>query len=407
MKRHWRLAPETSFLNHGSYGAVPFVVLEMQRRLRDELERNPVAFLSPERTLEARLDAVRTRVAKLVGAASRDLAFVRSATDGVNAVLRSLPLAAGDEIVVTNHGYNACNNAAHYAAAVRGARVRVAAVPFPLHGEDAVVQAIEAAFTERTRLLLVDHVTSPTGLVFPVDRIVTAAHAHGVRVLVDGAHATGMLPLDLSRLGADYYTANHHKWLCAPKASALLHVRPELQHEVRPTVISHAANRPRPGRSRFLAEFDWTGTFDPTPLLSVPTAIDFLAGLHPDGLGGLMTANHRLALQGRSLLCAALGIEPPAPEHMLGSMATIPLPPAPVTASAHQTEAATGAAVALQRRLFERHRIEVPVFGGLTPGSRLLRISLQAYNDIGQLEHLAEALSHELEDEQVRAARGR
>jgi isopenicillin-N epimerase len=402
MKRHWRLDPQICFLNHGSYGATPSAVLAAQRRLQDELERNPVAFLSPERSLEARLDAVRERLGELVGAAPDDLAFVRSATDAVNAVLRSLPLDAGDEILVTDHGYNACNNAARFAAAAHGARVQVAHVPFPLADERAIVQAIEAACTAHTRLLLVDHVTSPTALVFPVGQIIAAAHARGIRVLVDGAHAAGMLPLDIARLGPDYYTANHHKWLCAPKASGFLYVRPQLQDEVRPTVISHAASRPRPGRSRFLAEFDWTGTFDPSALLSVPAAITFLDGLCPGGLEESMAANHRLAVAGRQLLCDALQIARPSPDDMLGSMATIPLP----AAGPLEGTASTGTAVTLQRRLFERHRIEVPAFTGLQAGSRLLRISLQAYNDIVEVERLAAALLEELNEERTAAAQG-
>ncbi len=308
---HWQLRPDLDFLNHGSFGAAPTIVLEAQRRLQDALERDPIRFLAPERELEPKLDHVRAVLSELVVAPASDLAFVRNATDGVNAVLRSMSLDEGDEIVITNHGYNACNNAAQFAAARRGARIRVAKIPFPLAHSDQVVRAIETEFSDRTRLLLVDHVTSPTGLVFPIEKIISSAHAAGIRVLVDGAHAPGMVPLDLQTLDADYYTANHHKWLCAPKASGFLYVRGELQDEVRPTVISHAANRPRPYRSRFLAEFDWNGTFDPTPLLSVPDAIEFLGSLFHGGINELMSANRQLALEARRVLCDALQIEAP------------------------------------------------------------------------------------------------
>ncbi len=379
LREHWQLNPEIDFLNHGSFGATPTIVLEAQQNLVAELESDPIRFLAPERELEPKLDRVRHVISELVGAPARDLAFVRSATDGVNAVLRSLPLAKGDEIIITDHGYNACNNAARFAAGQSGANVRVANVPFPIADDSEVVEAIEARFSDRTRLLLVDHVTSPTGLIFPLERIIASARSRGIRVLVDGAHAPGMLKIDLRDIGADYYTANHHKWLCAPKASGFLYVHPDLQDEVRPTIISHAANRGRPGRSRFIAEFDWNGTFDPTPLLAVPTAIEFLHSLYPGGLEQLMSANHELALRSRRALCEALEIDSPSPDAMIGSLASVPLPP-------------QIAAEQLGAQLFSEHRIEVPIFPGPRPGTFLLRTSSQAYNCIEQSERLARLL---------------
>ena len=357
LKQDWQLSPGLTYLNHGSYGATPRVVLEEQSRLRQRLEQNPMQFLSPERDLERELDQVRAVLAGLVGADASDIAFVRNATDGVNAV--------------------------RHFAGKHGAAVRVAKVPFPLAGPEQVLEAVEAALTPRSRLLLVDHVTSPTGLVFPVAALVALAHARGVRVLVDGAHAPGMLPLDLAQLGADYYTGNHHKWLCAPKASGFLHVQPCWQHEVRPTVISHAANRPRPGRSRFLAEFDWTGTFDPTPLLALPAAIAFLGSLHPGGIQALLRANHDLAVEARSRVCDALQVEPPAPPTMLGSLAAVPLPGG--LGGAH-----------LQARLSDRFAIEVPVVEWAATRSWLVRLSLQAYNTLADVERLIAALRQPL-----------
>jgi isopenicillin-N epimerase len=385
---HWQLNPDLDFLNHGSFGAVPTIVLQAQRRLQDALERDPIRFLAPERELEPKLDHVRAVLSELVAAPASDLAFVHNATDGVNAVVRSMSLVEGDEIVVTNHGYNACNNAAQFAADRSGAKIRVAKIPFPLADSEQVVRAIETEFSDRTRLVLVDHITSPTGLVFPIEKIVASAHADGIRVLVDGAHAPGMVPIDLQKIDADYYTANHHKWLCAPKASGFLYVRREFQDEVRPTVISHAANRPRPRRSRFLAEFDWNGTFDPTPLLSVPHAIKFLGSLFPGGVIELMSANRQLALEARRVLCDALQIEPPSPAEMIGSLVAVPLPPSP--------SQPTDELDPLQVALYNAHRFEVPVFAGPEQKTRLLRVSLQAYNHIGQIERLADVLRREL-----------
>ena len=379
---HWGLDPDVAFLNHGSFGAAPRVVLEAQRREQDALERDPIHYLAPERSLYEKLDAVRERLATFLRCPAQDLAFVRNATDGVNAVLRSFPLGPGDRIAITSHGYNACNNAARFVAERAGAAVDVAEIPFPIGGPGEVLEAIEAVLTDRTRLLLVDHATSPTGLILPVAEIVRLARERGVRTLVDAAHGPGMIEMDLEGVGADYTTGNLHKWLCGPKVSGFLHVRPELQDSVRPCVISHAANTPAPGRSRFIAEFDWTGTYDPTPLLAVPAAIDFLGGVLPGGLDAVRAHNHDLVREGRALLCEALGVAPTAPDAMLGSLVTLPLQNGPWT----------GRVDPLQLVLFDRHRVEVPIVHWPEKGRRWVRISAQVYNDRADYERLAEAL---------------
>lgn len=383
-RKHWQLNPHIDFLNHGSFGATPTCVLEEQRRWRDLMEADPIHFLAPERDLEPKLDDVRAIIAHVVGADARDLGFVRNATDGVNAVVRSLALNRDDQILVTNHGYNACTNAVHYAAERAGCEVHVAQIPFPISDANQVLDAIAKSITARTKLLLVDHVTSPTGLVFPIEEIVRLAQHHGSRTLVDGAHAPGMIPLNLNALGADYYTANHHKWLCGPKVSGFLWVRRELQHEVRPTVISHAANRLRANRSRFLAEFDWTGTFDPTPLLALPRAIEFLGTLDTAGLPGLMAANRQKTLEARETLTSYLGIAAPAPEEMIGSLATVPI------AASHDS------VTRIQHWLCTKNRFELPVFPSPVSAHCLIRISMQAYNSLDQVERLAELLAANL-----------
>lgn len=384
--QHWGLDPEVAFLNHGSFGAAPRVVLEAQRREQDAQERDPIHYLAPERTLYGKLDAVRERLAAFLGCPVADLAFVRNATDGVNAVLRSFELREGDRIVITSHGYNACNNAARFVAERAGAEVVVAEIPFPLTDPAEASAAVAAACCDRTRLVLVDHVTSPTGLILPVEEIVRAARARGIRTLVDAAHGPGMLPMNLDRVGADYTTGNLHKWLCGPKVSGFLHVRPELQESVRPCVISHAANTPAPGRSRFVAEFDWTGTFDPSPLLAVPTAIDFLEGVLPGGIQAVRAHNRALVLEGRGILCEALGVSPPAPDSMVGSLVTLPLPASPADAPP------SGRVDPLQLALFERHRVEVPIMHWPAKGRRWVRISAQVYNDRSDYERLAAGL---------------
>ncbi|MFA6957578.1 MAG: aminotransferase class V-fold PLP-dependent enzyme [Thermoanaerobaculia bacterium] len=384
LRDRWTLDPSITFLNHGSFGACPRAVLDVQAEWRARMERQPVLFLARE--LETLLDEARTRLAQFLGADREGLAFVRNATEGVNSVLRSLHVAPGDELVTTTHEYNASRNILEFVAAAHDARVVVADVPFPIASSDEVVDAIVAKVTPRTRLLLVDHVTSQTALVFPIGAILREMNARGIDVFVDGAHAPGMLPLDLGALGAAYYTGNCHKWICAPKGAAFLHVREDRRAAVRPACISHGANSTRDDRSRFLLEFDWTGTLDPTAILSIPAALEAMASMDERGWRGVMEANRALALRGRDLLCATLGIEHPAPDSMIGSMAAVPLP------NGVASEAPSLYGDPLQDALWERHRIEVPVIPWPAPPKRLVRISAQLHNELADYERLGAAL---------------
>lgn len=376
------------FLNHGSFGACPTEVVRRQAALRDEMEAEPVRFLSRE--LDDRLADARQALAAFVGADADDLAFVANATGGVNAVLRSLRFSPGDELLTSDHAYNACRNALDFAAGRAGARVVVATIPFPLASPEEVVEAVLARVTPRTRLALLDHVTSPTGLVLPIERLVAALAGRGVEVLVDGAHAPGMVPLDLGALGAAYYSGNCHKWLCAPKGSAFLWVRRDRQPDIRPLTISHGASATRPGRSRFRLEFDWTGTDDPTAWLTVPRAIEYLGALLPGGWPELMARNRALALEARGLLGTAVGAAPPCPDRMVGALASIILPDGPTT------EIGWRRPDPLQRRLYDGWGIEVPVMSWPAAPRRLVRISAQLYNRPADFERLAVGLRQEL-----------
>jgi isopenicillin-N epimerase len=386
----WPLAPKITFLNHGSFGSCPRPVLKFQRQLQDRLERQPVQFFV--RDFERLLDKARDTLARFLGADADDLVFVSNATSGVNTVLRSLRFRSGDELLVTDHEYNACGNALEFAAAHARARVVVARVPFPLRHADQIREAVLSAVTSRTRLALLDHVTSQTGLVFPIARLVRDLETSGVDTLVDGAHAPGMVPLDLNRLGAAYYTGNCHKWLCAPKGAAFLHVRRDRQKLIRPLVISHGANSPRTDRSRFLIEFGWVGTEDPTACLSVPEALRVVGSLLPGGWPEVMQRNRALALMARKVLCQALRIPPPCPDELIGSLAAFPIPDAaddrPVNNPLYLDP--------LQERLLLEQTIEVPIIPWPAPPKRVLRISAQLYNSLPQFERLAEALAPEL-----------
>jgi isopenicillin-N epimerase len=371
----WCLDPSVSYLNHGSFGACPSTVLAVQAALRLEMEREPVDFLSA--TLPTRLDEARAALAIFLSAAPEDLVFVPNATTAVNAVLRSLSFEPGDELLLTDHTYVACRKTAEFVAERTGLRLVIAHLPFPCNSPDEIIAPIMSLVSPRTRLALLDHVTSPTALVLPIARLVGELRARGVDTLVDGAHAPGMVPLRLSDLGAAYYTGNAHKWLCAPKGAAFLHVRRDRQTHLHPSVISHGYT------AGFHAEFDWTGTLDPTSWLCIPESIRFMGSLLPGGWAQVMETNHALAMRARIRLLQVTGREAPCPESMIGSMAAVPLPQAPPDSPAHGLD---GKGL---HRWFRERGIETWIHPNPTP---LLRISAQLYNHMDQFKQLANLL---------------
>ncbi len=387
----WLLEDGVLHLNHGSFGATPASVLEAQDWIRQRFEANPTKYFVGG-AYQDELDSARRVIADFVGADEAGLVFVNNATTGVNAVFRSLEpsLAPGDEILVADHEYNACVNAALVSAERANARVETAQVPFPLESSQQVVDAVLGAVTERTRILMIDAVTSPTGLVMPVAEIASALEPD-VAVLVDAAHGPGMTDFDVSATGASYVTANCHKWMCSAKGAAFLWVRQERREGLYPPVISHGYNDAWPSSaSRFQAQFDWTGTQDPSAWLTVPVALDTVAAMHPDGWPGVRTAIRELCLTGRSILLDALGIDPPAPEDMIGAIASVPVPPADNSGSEIFDP--------LMAALADNHNIQVPVFTWPEPPERLLRISAHLYNEESHYRTLADALLTELND---------
>lgn len=381
-RRHWTLDPDTTFLNHGSYGACPARIQLRQQELRQEMELEPVRFMSHRTAL---LDRSRERLATFVGAPAEDLAFVPNATHGVNAAIVSQRWKVGDQVLVTDHEYNACRNALDHAAKHWGAEVVVAKLPFPLTDPQQVVDALLAKVTERTVFCLVDHITSPTAMVLPVKDILDVLRPKGIRVLVDGAHAPGQVPLALQDLGADYYTGNLHKWACAPKGSAFLYVRPEHQETIHPVTISHGYNADTSNRSRFLQEFDWTGTFDPSAWGCVVDVLDFMEDLVEGGWPAIMTRNHALALEMRVLLSTRFGTEVPTPDSMVGTMAAVILPPE-VAQRAEQRQ------TKVYSELHDQWGIQIPVIPWEDPVGLMVRLSAHLYNTEAEYHRLGDAV---------------
>ena len=367
----WLLDPNFTFLNHGSFGAVPRALIAQQQRLQAQMERNPTAFLTFE--LPAALRSAANRLAAFIGGNGADYVFVENATAGCNTVLASSRFSPGDEILLTNHCYPAIRNAAEYVASRSGAKLVEAAIPFPLRNKDDVIGAIKTRLNSRIRLAILDHVTSPTAIVFPIDELTALCHAAGARVLIDGAHAPGMLSLDIPSIGADWYVGNCHKWLMAPRGSGFLWAPPARQSEIHSLVISHGFDQ------GFAAEFDWTGTRDPTAWLTVPEAITF----HQQ-LGGelLRERNKTLARTAARELAEKWKTGLGSTEILTGSMATVRLP--------LNGNASIERALALRELLLKQHRIDVVITA--FAGSLWARISAQAYNELSDYGRLAVAI---------------
>jgi isopenicillin-N epimerase len=366
----WTLDPDFAYLNHGGFGAAPRCVQAEQQAVRDEMERNPVGFLA--RRLPDLLAGVRTELATFLTADEAGLVFVDNATTGTQTVISHIRLGPGDEVLTTDHCYGAALAQLRRAVAAAGAALRVMPVPLPAESREAVAASVLAGLTAKTRLLVVDHIASCSGLVFPVDEIAAECRRLGVPILVDGAHATGQLPVDLELLGADFWTGNLHKWVSAPKASAVLQVAPHWRDSLRPLVASHGL------LDGYQPAFDWTGTRDPSSLLAAPAALSFFAQA---GWQKVRAHNNDLARRGAELVARALGSQTGAAAGLAAAMQVVQLP----------RELTEAEARTLESELFDAYRVVVPVtFLG---GYRWLRLSAQLYNTLDDYKRLADALA--------------
>lgn len=379
LRDRWLLDPAVAYLNHGTVGATPRRVLEHQRALVDEIERHPARFMLRE-LADVHADGSRSRmreaiaaVAGFVGAAADDLVFVDNITSGANAVLRSFPFAAGDEIVLTSLGYGGVSNAATYAARSAGVAIRTIELPRPGAEPHEFVEAVERGLSPVTRLVVIDHLTATTALVLPLADIAATCHERGALVFADGAHVPGNIALDIESLGVDWYAANLHKWAWAPRSCGILWTAPRQQPHLKPTVISWGLDH------GMAAEFDLAGTRDPSAWLSSPFAIELL---REHGLDDLYAYNHDLVWWAAQHVSDAWGTAFTTPETMIGAMASVLLP--------ERLDNTADAALRYQRRLDEQD-IEIPIHS--TPDGLRARISAQIYCDRADITRLADAVA--------------
>jgi len=382
MKDDFLLAPDVVFLNHGSFGACPREVFAVLQGWQLEMERNPVEFLG--RRSSALLAVARERLAAYLGASAEHLVFIANATTGVNAVAASLALRPGDEVLATDHEYGACDATWQRHCELAGASYRHVPIPLPFDRGN-WVERLLAEVTPRTRLVFVSHITSTTALTFPVAHLCRELRGHGILTLIDGAHAPGQIALNLDEIGADFYTGNCHKWLCAPKGSAFLHARPEQHAALHATTVSwgyvagdSAANQGHTGFDAYTGStllerrFQWQGTRDLAAFLSVPAAIDFQ---HRHDWPAVRELCHRMALHTQRSLLERYSLAPISQDDDWAQMVAIPVP--------HQD------ADALRHSLFDDSCIEVPVTQHA--GQTFVRVSVQAYNTEDDLQRLLDA----------------
>jgi isopenicillin-N epimerase len=374
------LDPDVTFLNHGSFGATPRPVFEAHQQWQHRLERQPVQFLGTD--IYSLLATARTRLGAFLNVAADDLAFVTNATTGVNIVARSLALQAGDEILTTDHEYGACDNAWQAACQKTGAVLVYRPIDLPVTTPDAILEHFWDGVTPRTKLIFISHITSNTALTLPVAAICARARAAGILTVIDGAHAPGQIPLDLSAIDADFYTGNLHKWVCAPKGAAFLYTRRDQQAQIEPLVVSWGwgPNPQNPSGSPYLDVLQWGGTADPSAYLTVPAALDFLDA-HDWPV--VRARCHELARQWLHRVCDLTGLEPPYPDGQgfYHQMALAPLPP-------------LDDAKAFKRRFYEQHRVEIPVTEWR--GRAYMRVSVQGYNTQDDIDRCIAALQAEL-----------
>jgi isopenicillin-N epimerase len=368
------LDPNLTFLNHGSFGSVPRPVFEVHNDWRRRIEIDPIDLIVRQRP--QLLEASKQAVAQFLGMNANDFGLVTNATEGINCVLRSLDFSPGDELLTTSHVYNAVRQAMKYVCRRSGAAYRELDIPLPVASPESIADTVIRALSPRTKLLIVDHITSPTALLFPIERITAACKSRSIDILIDGAHGPGMVPININHLSPTYYAGNLHKWADCPKGCAFLWIHPDRQSQIHPMVISHFLDQ------GMLAEFGWQGTRDFAAWYAIPAALEFMSNI---GWPKIMSHNHALATWVQQMLCSRWNVEPISPldGSLLGAMATVPLPP-----PLDKLSDADGQA--LQKRLHDEFRIEVPTMS--LNGRTYIRPCCQIYNTPEDFLRLADAI---------------
>jgi isopenicillin-N epimerase len=375
LRKHFLLDPSVTFLNHGSFGASPKPVLEAYQQWQLRLERQPVLFLGRE--LDGLLQESRRTLGEYLNADADDLVYIPNATHGVNIIAHSLRLKAGDEILTTDHEYGACDYTWEFVSVKTGSKYIHQPIPLPVHSEEEIVDQLWSGVTSRTKVIYLSHITSPTALRLPVEQISARAKKAGILIIIDAAHSPGQIPVDLQALDADVVFGNCHKWMLNVKGSAFLYVRRELQHLIDPLIVSWGY-KPTPETttgSRFVDLLQWTGTKDPTAALTVPTAIQFMREHNWDEV---RNECHDLLRQGIERICNLTALPPlyPLDSNLYSQMGIAPLPPSNLAA--------------LKSRLYEEHKIEVPVIQW--QDKQFVRVSVQGYNVQEDIDALVNAL---------------
>jgi isopenicillin-N epimerase len=374
LRANFLLDPSVTFLNHGSFGATPRPVFETYQRWQRELEKQPVEFLG--RRHNDLMRASRAALAEYLGTRAENLVFTQNVTVALNIVAHSLALGPGDEVLSTNHEYGALDRTWRFLSKEHGFACLNQKISIPLTTQDEFVDEFWRGVTPRTRLIFLSHITSPTALIFPIEEIIRRARAAGIVTVIDGAHVPGQIPLALDSLGADFYGGNLHKWLCAPKGAGFLYARPEMQHLLKPLVVSWGYESERPGDSPFIDLHEWWGTRDIAAFLSVPAAIEFQKNHNWEKV---RDACHELACYAQTQICNLTGMNPlhSDSETWFRQMVSLPLP-------------ADTDIISLKERLYNDYRIEVPLIEWNK--RRLIRVSIQGYNTKEDVDKLIFAL---------------
>jgi isopenicillin-N epimerase len=387
LSKHWKLNENIVYLNHGSFGATPTVVLEKQHQLQLATEAEAIEFYIDK--LPQLLQGSKAALGDFVSTSSNNLVFVQNTTTGVNMILNSLPAQKGDEWLTTSHGYGACVHAFKHYAAKNKCKVNIAAIPYPLQSDDEIMEAIEKSITPKTTLALIDYITSATAVIFPIAKIIALLHSKNIKVIVDAAHAPGMVDFSIDTLQPDFFVANCHKWICSPKGSAFIYVAPQHQQLVHPLVISHYNDMAEGTAAHWSNQFMWDGTHDYTPYIAVKDALAYMPTLINGGWDAVKKHNHQLVWQAANKIANALQVPLPAPENMVGSICNIPMPDGVAPALKFHSN------VELKNTLFHKYQIEVPVFLFPAAPQQWLRISTQLYNSMEQYDYLLDCLQAE------------